>query len=223
MKIVAVNGSPHGEKGNTGRVLTEVLRGVREAGGTVQVIELGRQEVKPCRSCDACHKTGKCPVPDDFAKIEAALLGADAVVLASPNYMFHVTGQMKCLLDRLCGPFHLHAFDGKYGAAVVTAGGPELEPVSNYLVRFLRAMGCCTVGTVTAEAYRLMDPAATRDVFAKAHVLGRHLVEAARDKAAFPDQDADRNGVARRMRDLISLRRGDWSYEYEYLKHHGQL
>ncbi|OPZ28468.1 MAG: 2-amino-4-deoxychorismate dehydrogenase [Lentisphaerae bacterium ADurb.BinA184] len=223
MQIVAVNGSPHGEKGSTGRLLAEVLGGTREAGATVQLFELGRLEIKPCRGCDACHRTGQCPLADAFAQVSAALLAADAVVLASPNYMFHVTAQMKSLLDRLCGPFHLHAFEGKYAATVVTAGGPELAPVADYLTRFLRAIGCQTVGGVAAEAYRLTDAAAAGERFAEARALGRRLVEAARDKVSFPGQEAERSAAARRMRELISLRHSDWSYEYEYLRHHGQL
>ena len=162
MKLVAILGSPHGMKGNTGKVLDALVAAARGRGAEVTLFSLAELKVGPCRACDTCHKTGACPTRDDFNTIRDALLAADGVVLASPNYIFSVSAQMKCLFDRWCGPLHLQAMEGKYGAAVVTSGGAESPEVENYMLRFLRAMGCWTVGSVGAEGWKLTDAAMGR-------------------------------------------------------------
>ena len=48
MNILAIMGSPHGMKGNTGRLLEEVLGGVQHAGGEVELISLAESKVLPC-------------------------------------------------------------------------------------------------------------------------------------------------------------------------------
>ncbi len=103
MKIVAIMGSPHGMQGNTGRLLEEVLAGVEEGGGEVELINLAKKRVQPCASCDYCHQTGECHLADDYGAIKDKLLACDGFILASPNYIFSVTAQMKALFDRCNG------------------------------------------------------------------------------------------------------------------------
>jgi len=69
MKILAIMGSPHGMKGNTGRLLEEVLAGVQQVGGKVELVSLAESKVLPCVSCYACHKTGTCVLKDDFEEM----------------------------------------------------------------------------------------------------------------------------------------------------------
>ena len=118
MKILAVIGSPHGMKGNTGRLLDEVMLGVHEEGGEIELLSLSQTRVLPCVACDVCHKVGTCPQKDGYNEINGKLLSCDAFILASPNYIFSITAQMKALFDRCCGLVHLMALEGKYGVAV---------------------------------------------------------------------------------------------------------
>ena len=106
MKIGASLGSPHGPKGATGTLLAEVVRGAQAAGAEASVFSLTDHKVVPCLACDACHKTGVCPQKDDFNTLKSAMLGADGIILASPNYINSVSAQMKALFDRCCGPLH---------------------------------------------------------------------------------------------------------------------
>ena len=119
-KIVEVLGSPHGIKGNTGVLSSQVLLAAEQAGAVVTRLSLSDYEIKPCLACDTCHKTGRCAQQDDFEKVKATLQNADGIVLASPNYISNVSAQMKALLDRCCGPLHRNAWDGKYGAVSYT-------------------------------------------------------------------------------------------------------
>ena len=123
MKILVIMGSPRGMRGNTGRLLEELLAGVAQEGAAVEVISLEDQQLRPCVACDICHVTGECPVGDDYESIKYRLLASDAFVFASPNYIFSVTAQMKTLFDRMNGLVHCLALEGKYGAVVETSGG----------------------------------------------------------------------------------------------------
>ena len=101
MNIVTIIGSPHGMKGNTGRLLSSVEASLKGSGADVTQFDVARMDVKPCRGCGSCHKTGQCVIKDDFKEVEAALLKADGIVLASPNYIFSVTAQMKAAHEEL--------------------------------------------------------------------------------------------------------------------------
>lgn len=69
MKIVALVGSPHGEKGNTAGLLRPVLEGAAESGAATETIMLKGDTVKPCLGCDVCHKKGRCAQKDEFEEI----------------------------------------------------------------------------------------------------------------------------------------------------------
>jgi len=223
MKIVAVLGSPHGTEGSTGRLLAGVMESARSAGAEVTAHVLAGMKVQPCRGCAACHKTGECVMRDDFKQIKDSLLAADGVVLASPNYIFSVTAQMKAMMDRCSCPLHCQAMEGKYGASVVTSGGSGGEEVEGYLLRFLRALGCRTVGGVTAEARQLEEESSRGLKYGEAAMLGARLVEAIRTRAAFPDQDNEHAAFFQRMRELVSFRKDEWPYEFNYWKSHGRI
>jgi multimeric flavodoxin WrbA len=223
MKIVAVIGSPHGLKGTTGRLLEPLLETARAAGAEVQLFDLAALSVLPCTACDCCHRTGRCSHDDDFESIRAAIEACDGLVLATPNYISSVSAQMKALLDRCCGPLHLQAFEGKYGAAVVTSGSPESAEVEQYLLRFLNTLGLWTVGSVGAEAREMLDPGLAIRPTGAATALGRRLVEAIDGRETFPQQVTLRQAFFERMRGLIEVRRHEWPYEYDYWKSHGRL
>lgn len=222
MNVVAVIGSPHGMEGSTGLLLGAAMEGAREAGAGVQTFELCGMEVRPCRGCDTCHRTGRCVIEDDFLALRRALEGCDAAVVASPNYISSVSAQTKAMMDRCAPLIHTHGLDGTYGAAVVSSGGEESERVERYVCRFLRSVGCWTVGGVGASAAGLhgeeRGPALER-----ARELGAGLVRAAREGAEFPEQREEKGQIRRRMIELVASRGEEWRYELEYWKSRGEL
>ncbi|NIQ96459.1 MAG: flavodoxin family protein, partial [Desulfuromonadales bacterium] len=129
MNIVCVVGSPHGVEGNTARLMEHVLQGAKSRGALCEVISLAQKQVGFCCGCDTCHRSGRCPHGDDFEEIREKIEAADGVILASPNYIFSVSAQMKAFMDRCCGVVHCMSFRGKYGLAVVTSGGGGDEPI----------------------------------------------------------------------------------------------
>jgi len=223
MKLVAILGSPHGMKGNTGQLLQGVLDGARSAGMETTLFSLAELTVKPCVACDCCHKTGKCSIKDDFETLKHAMCTADAIVLASPNYIFSVSAQMKALFDRCCGPLHCQMMKDRYAAAVVTSGGEGSDVVEAYMLRFLRTLGCWTAGSAGAEARKLLDPAEKARLVKQASDLGTALARAVKDKPTFPEQIAERKAFAERMRQLVTMQKSAWPYEYEYWKANGMM
>lgn len=102
MKILAVNGSPKGNQGNTECILQPFLEGAREAGATTETIYLKDKKINHCLGCFSCWcKTpGLCIHKDDMPELLQKILQADILVYASPLYVFSVTGLMKDFMDR---------------------------------------------------------------------------------------------------------------------------
>jgi len=107
-------------------------------------------------------------------------------------------------------------WEGKYGLALVTSGGDGCEEVERYLLRFLRAMGCWTVGSLGAEAFRLEDDCARESCFEASRQLGIRLVEAIRGQETFPDQRNEKDVFGDRMKRLVRSRKDKWLFEYEH-------
>jgi len=216
MKILAIMGSPHSMKGNTGRLLEEVLTGVQQCGGEVELVSLSETQVQPCISCDVCHKTGKCHIKDDFEEIKAKLLTCDGFIFASPNYIHSVTAQMKALFDRCTNIIHCVALEDKYGAVVETSGGGEDTEVLRYMEKVINTVGAQSVGGIGSSmaGFRTFPDEAT--LFTKAQELGKELCRCIEVKQHFPEQDAYRIDFKARMQGLVEYRQKEWTYEHEY-------
>jgi multimeric flavodoxin WrbA len=115
MNVLLISSSPHRGKSNTFLLAKEVLRGLEEDGVSCEEMQLGDCRVLFCESCEACHKKIlQCPLKDDVTMILRKMLDADGIILASPNYINHVTGSMKALLDRSAHFIHCKRLLGKY-------------------------------------------------------------------------------------------------------------
>jgi len=216
MKIISVLGSPHGTKGNTGRLLAEVLKGAKAKGAENETVLLKGKTVLPCRGCDRCHVKGRCTQKDEFESIKRKILAADGLILASPNYIFNVSAQLKAFMDRCCGLIHTMAFEGKYGASVVTSGGGDEKPVADLMNHFLITTGVRPVGAVWATMGELIDYNFTGDICDRAFKLGEKLVTAWKEKKSPKQVDKKMAAFKERMRNLMSWRKGEWPFEYEY-------
>ena len=71
MKVLAINGSPRGQFGNTEVLLKPFLEGCAEAGAEIETIYLKDKEIKHCIGCFTCWtKTpGKCIHKDDMEEL----------------------------------------------------------------------------------------------------------------------------------------------------------
>ena len=102
-KVIAINGSPRMEKGNTAVILDAFLDGMKEAGAVVELFNVTRLNVKPCVADFDCwwKKPGECIIKDDMQLVYPKLRDADVLVLATPVYI-PLPGEMQDFVNRLC-------------------------------------------------------------------------------------------------------------------------
>jgi multimeric flavodoxin WrbA len=216
MRIVAINGSPTGSRGSTGRSLAALIEGAREAGAEVTLFELGTLTVNPCTSCHTCQTTGRCTIRDDCPAIQKAMHEADGLVLASPNYIYNVSAQLKALLDRCFSMFHCQTMHGTYGACIIASGGPRFQQVEEYLLHVIGSLGCWKVGSLVVAGGQLDDPDEAPRIVQEARALGRTLTRTITSRARFPEQEAEREECFEIMRWLVESQKDLWPYEYQY-------
>ncbi len=216
MKILALIASPRGMQGNTGRLLEEVIAGVTAAGGETEILSLKTLTVNPCVACDVCHKTGICNINDDYELIKEKLLACDGFILASPNYIWSVSAQMKALFDRCNGLIHCMALEGKYAAMVETSGGGEDAEVLKYMERFVNTLGANSVGGVGSPMAGVRTFPDEENLYASARTLGRELCHSIGEKRIYAEQDSFRAEFRVRMAGLVDMMKDYWPFERDY-------
>ncbi|MDM7992316.1 MAG: NAD(P)H-dependent oxidoreductase [Candidatus Fermentibacter sp.] len=157
-KVLVINGSPR--KGNTFHLAGVVADELKRLGGVeVEYLHLSEKRIEPCRGCGLCmtHGFEKCPIHDDVPWIIAAIQQSDGVILASPVYVYHISGLTKILLDRLGAYFHRPAFFGRHAMALATTGFFGTAPTLKYMKSVLGALGFSTVVTAGGQARDLED------------------------------------------------------------------
>lgn len=98
--IVIVSSSPR-KNGNSDILAAEFKKGAEKNGHKVTEIFVRELDMKFCKGCLACQKTGKCVIKDDIAPLIDTVRNADVLVFASPVYYYSVSGQLKTFLDRM--------------------------------------------------------------------------------------------------------------------------
>lgn len=100
MKVIGINASPR-KKGNTATLVGTVLRAAEQKGAEVRLVNLRELQMNPCIHCDGCKKElGTCVQKDDLSPLLQDLMAADAIVLGTPVYWWHLPAQTKMLTDR---------------------------------------------------------------------------------------------------------------------------
>jgi multimeric flavodoxin WrbA len=99
IKVLGIYGSPR-KGGNTDLLLDQILEGAQAAGAEVESIYARKLKMSGCIECGSCDDTGECAVHDDMDTVYPLLQEADVIFLASPNFFYNVTAQVKLLIDR---------------------------------------------------------------------------------------------------------------------------
>ncbi|MBN2230341.1 MAG: flavodoxin family protein, partial [Candidatus Thorarchaeota archaeon] len=99
--VLAINGSPNMEKGNTHRILAPFLEGMRDAGASVEILFSQKLKIRPCIGDFQCwfEKVGVCIHTDDMEMVYEKIREADILVLATPIYL-PLPGAFQNLLNR---------------------------------------------------------------------------------------------------------------------------
>lgn len=142
MKIIVLEGSPN-KHGSTNILTEEFMRGAKEAGHTVQSIDVAHAKVHPCTGCVTCGYEGPCAQKDDMESIRGQILSADMLVFATPLYYYGMSAQLKIVIDRFCAfNSSIHQRHMKSALLTVAWNGDDwtfdaLEAHYKTLVRYL--------------------------------------------------------------------------------------
>jgi multimeric flavodoxin WrbA/putative sterol carrier protein len=190
-QVAVVNGSPHVGFGNTSQIVAMLRESLEQEGFGLEEIFLSQHDIKPCTGCALCLEKGACWIRDDYKILVQRVLAADAVILASPVYVFNVTAQMKTFLDRSLGYGHRPRGTWKPGLALSVSAGYGETWVADYLSRVLKIYGAFPVGQFTAIAVGPGEFLGQDTVAARAQDLARDLVRAVREGRRYPATDQD--------------------------------
>ena len=101
-KVTVIIGSPKMEKGNTSFVLAPFIKGMEEAGASVELIFAKKLKIHPCIGCFKCWREtiGECFQLDDMEELLTKLRETDILVIATPTYA-PLPGELQNILNRL--------------------------------------------------------------------------------------------------------------------------
>jgi len=193
MNVLAINGSPHMDDGNTAIILNPFLDGMREAGAKVELFYTRKLKIGPCNGDMSCwfKNPGKCGQADDMQMLLPKLKEAGVIVWASPVYYAGITGPLKNIMDRqlplfmqenagskrqkivlvsTCGAWELSMFDPLLAQMKTLYSIPEAN--SEFVGALLRPMADGMKEMLKAGETRLVD-----EVIQAAKEAGLQLVK----------------------------------------------
>ncbi|MBT6340962.1 MAG: hypothetical protein HOJ48_16870 [Desulfobacula sp.] len=152
MKVFAINSSARvGGQSKTELILNQLIKGMKEEGAEVEVVNIFKKKINYCVGCFTCWtKTpGNCVHLDDMSKeIFPKYMASDLCIMATPLFHYTVNANLKTFIERTL-PFVQPFFELKNGitrhplrqepppvVSVSVAGFPEysvFEQLSAYM------------------------------------------------------------------------------------------
>lgn len=145
MKIVVVHGTEHrGSTYNISQLFLEKLQSE-----TSEIIEFFLPKDMPnfCCGCSSCFTVSEeaCPHYNQVNPIREAIEKANLIIFTSPVYVFHVSGQMKTLLDHFGFQWMVHrpnkTMFSKMALVISTAAGRGMKSTNKDIVDSLTFWG----------------------------------------------------------------------------------
>ena len=128
MKTVIISGK--NAKGSTYHIAKQVADKI---GGETKEFFLPKDFDEFCLGCTQCFMKDEklCPHYEKLQPITDAMLEADVIIMDSPVYVYHVTGQMKAFLDHYGALWMSHSpreeMFKKQGVCITTAAGAGMK------------------------------------------------------------------------------------------------
>lgn len=161
IKILGICGSPR--KGATLYALEQALEEAKKIPEIeTEIWSVRGKKIGYCVHCDACmRKKIMCIIKDDLQELEAKIVEADAIIVASPVYDMNVSAQLQAVFNRLRPIYIVYPgmLQNKIGAAISTGGtrhgGQEIVNMNilnfflmHEMLAFGGLGGCYNGGTV---------------------------------------------------------------------------
>ena len=180
MQITIIHGQSH--KGSTyhiARMLAEKLKG--------EIIEffLPKDFGAFCIGCTSCFEKAenRCPHYEDLRPITEALDRADVIILASPVYVYHVTGAMKSFLDHYGYRWMVHrpeeSMFRKQAVCISTAAGGGMRSTNKDMADSAFFWGVAKIYRygvgVAAVSWEKVKPKLKRRIEVRTTALAREI------------------------------------------------
>ena len=130
MRVLIISGTNHkGSTYNIGRIVAEKITSAEN----ISEVFLPRDFDEFCLGCTNCFEKDEalCPHHEKLKPITELIDAADVLILTSPVYVYHCTGQMKALLDHYGWRWMAHRPDErmfkKQAVVVATAAGAGMK------------------------------------------------------------------------------------------------
>lgn len=156
MRILVLNGSAR-ENGGTAAMVDAFAGAAREAGCSVDVVNVARLDIHGCLGCEHCHGAGNgaCVQHDGMDEVRPLWDEAEMIVVASPVYYGSFSGQMHCAIERTyagmkpkrCRKMALFLCSGAHGVYAHAEG-----VYRTYLAGWFGAQDCGIFEATTSEA-----------------------------------------------------------------------
>lgn len=180
MQITIIHGQSH--KGSTyhiARMLAEKLKG--------EIIEffLPKDFGAFCIGCTSCFEKAenRCPHYEDLRPITEALDRVDVIILASPVYVYHVTGAMKSFLDHYGYRWMVHrpeeSMFRKQAVCISTAAGGGMRSTNKDMADSAFFWGVAKIYRygvgVAAVSWEKVKPKLKRRIEVRTTALAREI------------------------------------------------
>lgn len=145
MKVAVIYGTEH--KGSTYNIAQLFLKRLENETTEVTEFFLPKDMAHFCRGCTLCFMKSEnlCPDHEQTNKIKVAMEEADLLILTSPVYAYHASGQMKTLLDHFAYQWMVHrpnkTMFKKIGLVITTAAGAGMRKTNTDMIDSLSYWG----------------------------------------------------------------------------------
>ena len=226
MKILLISGTNHkGSTYNIGRILINQL-GAKQS--EIKEIFLPKDMPEYCCGCTRCFMEDetKCPHYSYIKPITECMDEADVLIFTSPVYVFHVTGQMKSLLDHYGYRWMVHRpserMFSKQAVCISTAAGAGMKSTIKDLTDSLKFWGVGRIymygKTVSAISWDTVPEEKKKDIEKKMNCIARKIKK--RGNNVMP---ALKIKIMFYIMRLIQKRGGFNPVDYKYWKSKGWL
>lgn len=177
MKIIVLTGSPN-QRSSSNLLAEYFIKGAREAGHVVGIVDTTRLAVRPCAGCLYCGYNGPCVQKDDMEKIKANIISADMLVFVTPLYYYGMSAQLKTVIDRFC------AFNGTIqkkhmkSALISVAWNSDnwaFDALQSHYVSLCRYLNFTDVGMILGKGCGTPEITARSAYVTQAYMLGKNL------------------------------------------------
>lgn len=180
MKKITIISSSLRKNSNSEILANEFIRGAKENGNEINLINLKKIKMQFCIGCLSCGKTHKCVLKDGVTKkMLNEICSSDVIVFVTPVYYYAISGQLKTFIDRM-NP--LYSMDYKFKDIYVISTATEDETrtfkgIKEDIKGFIDCYeGTKVKGTLFAGGLEMPNEAKKRkDLLKKAYTLGAKI------------------------------------------------